>query len=115
MLEQLRQVNMILAAFRQNVQELLHENEELRKRYTALQKDYDKMKNEYDECKRNLEKTSQETSDSTDKTTSVNEVPTINSITSKNVDPAIYTIANCTDGKIKFYDGGGSTQLVAEH
>jgi predicted nucleic acid-binding Zn-ribbon protein len=61
MLEQLRQVNMILAAFRQNVQELLHENEELRKRYTALQKEYDKMKNEYDECKRNLEKTSQET------------------------------------------------------
>ena len=52
---------------------------------------------------------------STDKTTSVNEVPTINSITSKNVDPAIYTIANCTDGKIKFYDGGGSTQLVADH
>lgn len=62
MLEQLRQVNMILAAFRQNVQELLHENEELRKRYTALQKNYDKMKNEYDECKRNLEKTTQETS-----------------------------------------------------
>ena len=29
----------------------------------------------------------------------------------------IYTVAtnNCTDGKIKFYDGGGSTQLVAEH
>ena len=52
---------------------------------------------------------------STDKTTSVNEVPTINSITSKNVDPAVYTIANCTDGKIKFYDGGGSTQLVADH
>ena len=52
---------------------------------------------------------------STDKTTSVNETPKINSITSKNVDPAIYTIANCTDGKIKFYDGGGSTQLVAEH
>lgn len=52
---------------------------------------------------------------STDKTTGVNEVPTINSITSKNVDPAIYTIANCTDGKIKFYDGGGSTQLVADH
>ena len=64
MLEQLRQVNMILAAFRQNVQELLHENEELRKRYTALQKEYDLMKNEYDECKRNLEKASQETSDS---------------------------------------------------
>ena len=53
---------------------------------------------------------------STDKTTSVNEVPKINSITSKNVDSAIYTIANnCTDGKIKFYDGGGSTQLVADH
>lgn len=52
---------------------------------------------------------------STDKTTSVNEVPTINSVTSKNVDPAIYTITNCTDGKIKFYDGGGSTQLVADH
>ena len=64
MLEQLRQVNMILAAFRQNVQELLHENEELRKRYSQLQKEYDLMKNEYDECKRNLEKTSQETSDS---------------------------------------------------
>lgn len=52
---------------------------------------------------------------STDKTTSVSETPKINSITSKNVDPAIYTIANCTDGKIKFYDGGGSTQLVADH
>ena len=64
MLEQLRQVNMILAAFRQNVQELLHENEELRKRYFQLQKEYDLMKNEYDECKRNLEKTTQETSNS---------------------------------------------------
>lgn len=64
MLEQLRQVNMILAAFRQNVQELLHENEELRKRYTALQKEHELMKNEYDECKRNLEKTTQETSNS---------------------------------------------------
>ena len=52
---------------------------------------------------------------STDKTTGVNEVPTINGITSKNTDPAVYTIANCTDGKIKFYDGGGSTQLVANH
>ena len=52
---------------------------------------------------------------STDKTTSVNEVPKINSIT-KNTDPRIYTInSNCADGKIKFYDGGGSTQLVAEH
>lgn len=52
---------------------------------------------------------------STDKTTSVSETPKINCITSKNVDPAIYTIANCTDGKIKFYDGGGSTQLIAKH
>lgn len=52
---------------------------------------------------------------STDKTTGVNEVPTINCIT-KNTDSGIYTIANnCTDGKIKFYDGGGSTQLVADH
>ena len=64
MLEQLRQVSMVLAAFRQNVLELLHENEELRKRYSQLQKDYDKMKNEYDECKRNLKKTTQETSNS---------------------------------------------------
>ena len=64
MLEQLRQVNIILAAFRQNVQELLHENEELRKRYSQLQREYDLMKNEYDECKRNLEKTTQETSNS---------------------------------------------------
>lgn len=64
MLEQLRQVNMVLAAFRQNVQELLHENEELRKRYSQLQREYDLMKNEYDECKRNLEKTTQETSSS---------------------------------------------------
>ena len=53
---------------------------------------------------------------STDKTTSVSETPKISCITSKDVDPAIYTIANCTDGKkIKYYDGGGSTQLVAEH
>ena len=64
MLEQLRQVNMVLAAFRQNVQELLHENEELRKRYSQLQREYDLMKNEYDECKRNFEKTTQETSNS---------------------------------------------------
>lgn len=53
---------------------------------------------------------------STDKTTGVGESSKINCITSKNTDPAIYTIANnCTDGKIKFYDGGGSTQLIAEH
>ena len=64
MLEQLRQVSIILATFRQNVQELLHENEELRKRYSQLRNEYDLMKNEYDECKRNLEKTTQETSNS---------------------------------------------------
>lgn len=51
---------------------------------------------------------------STDKTTSVSETPAINCITSKNVDSAIYTIAN-TDGKLKYYDGGGSTQLTADH
>ena len=64
MLEQLRQVSMILAAFRQNVQEILQENGEWRKRYMALQDEYDKMKYEYDKCKRNLEKTTQETSNS---------------------------------------------------
>ena len=58
--------------------------------------------------------------DSTNKDTNVNvsvsEPSNINRTTS-NVDPAIYTIANnCTDGKeIKFYDGGGSMQLKAEH
>ena len=53
---------------------------------------------------------------STDKTTSVNETPAINCITSKNADPAICTIATSyDDGKIKYYDGGGSVQLAAEH
>ena len=53
---------------------------------------------------------------SSDKSTGVNETPTINCITSKNVDPAICTIANnYTNGKIKYYDGGGSIQLAAEH
>lgn len=52
---------------------------------------------------------------STDKTTSVSETPTINCITSKNADPAIYTFAKCDDGKLKYYDGGGSVQLAAEH
>jgi len=48
-------------------------------------------------------------------TTGVNETPKVTCVTSK-IDPAIYTIANnCTDGKIIYYDGGGSTQLVAEH
>jgi hypothetical protein len=37
------------------------------------------------------------------------------SITSKE-DPLKYTITtNRTDGKLKYYDGGGSTQLVADH
>ena len=54
---------------------------------------------------------------STDKTTGVGEPSKINCITSKTADPEIYTIAtnNRTDGKIKYYDGGGSTQLIAEH
>lgn len=31
-------------------------------------------------------------------------------------DPEYFTFTtNRTDGKIKYYDGGGSTQLVAEH
>ena len=54
---------------------------------------------------------------STDKnpSVSVSEPSKINCITSK-VDTGVYTIANnCTDGKIKYYDGGGSTQLVTEH
>ena len=52
---------------------------------------------------------------STEKTTGVNETPKVTCVTSK-IDPAIYTIAsNCTNGEIKYYDGGGSTQLVAEH
>lgn len=64
MLEQLRQVSFLIAALRQTAQEITHENEELRKRYTQLKNDYDKLKNEYDECKRNLEKATQETSNS---------------------------------------------------
>ena len=53
---------------------------------------------------------------STDKTTSVSETPKINCITSK-ADPGVYTIATnkSTDGTIAYYNGGGSTQLVAEH
>lgn len=51
---------------------------------------------------------------STDKTTS--DTPKINCTTSKNIDSAIYTIANnCTDGKIKYYDGEGSVQLATSH
>ena len=57
MLEQLVQINVLLANLRQNIIILTRENEELRKLYTQ-------MKNDYDECKRNLEKTSQETSNS---------------------------------------------------
>ena len=64
MLEQLRQVNMVLAAFRQNVIAITQENEELRKRYSQLKNEFDLMKNDYDECKRNLEKITQETANS---------------------------------------------------
>lgn len=54
---------------------------------------------------------------STDKTTSVSETPKINCITSKNADTGVYTIATnkSTDGTIAYYNGGGSTQLIAEH
>ena len=51
---------------------------------------------------------------STDKTNGVDETAKVTCITNK-TDSGICTIANCTDGKIKYYDGGGSTQLVAEH
>ena len=48
-------------------------------------------------------------------TTGVNETAKVTCVTN-NADPGIYTVnSNCTDGKIKYYDGGGSTQLVAEH
>lgn len=48
--------------------------------------------------------------------TNTSETPKINSITSKNADPLIYTVANnCVDGKIKYYDGEGSVQLTADH
>ena len=30
-------------------------------------------------------------------------------------DPNYNLTTNCADGKIKYYDGGGSTQLVADH
>ena len=52
---------------------------------------------------------------STDKTTGVNETAKVTCITN-NTDPGIYTVnTNLPHGKIKYYDGGGSTQLVAEH
>ena len=52
---------------------------------------------------------------STDTTTGVNE--TCGKITAElSADPGIYTVnTNLPHGKIKYYDGGGSTQLVAEH
>ena len=52
---------------------------------------------------------------STDKTTGVNETAKVTCITN-NTDPGIYTVnTNLPHGKIKYYDGGGSTQLKAEH
>ena len=51
---------------------------------------------------------------STDKTNGVGETAKVTCITN-NTDPGIYTIANYTDGKVEYYDGGGSTQLVAKH
>ena len=53
---------------------------------------------------------------STDKTTGVNETAKATSITT-NIDSGIYTFTTnkSADGKIAYYNGGGSTQLVAEH
>ena len=52
---------------------------------------------------------------STDNTTGVNETAKVTCITN-NTDPGIYTVnTNLPHGKIKYYDGGGSTQLVADH
>ena len=52
---------------------------------------------------------------STDKTTGVNETAKVTCVTN-NTDPGIYTVnTNLPHGKIKYYDGGGSTQLVANH
>ena len=53
---------------------------------------------------------------STDKTTGVDETAKVTCITN-HTDPGIYTIATnkSADGKIAYYNGGGSTQLVAEH
>lgn len=62
MLEQLRQVSFLIASLRQTAQEITHENEELRKRYSQLKNDYNLLKNEYAEYKGNIEKTSQEIS-----------------------------------------------------
>ena len=48
-------------------------------------------------------------------TTGVNETAKVTCVTN-NTDPGIYTVnTNLPHGKIKYYDGGGSTQLVAEH
>lgn len=52
---------------------------------------------------------------STDKTNGVDETAKVTCITN-HTDPGIYTVnTNLPHGKIKYYDGGGSTQLVAEH
>lgn len=53
---------------------------------------------------------------STDKNTGVNETAKVTCITN-HTDPGIYTIATnkSADGKIAYYNGGGSTQLVADH
>ena len=53
---------------------------------------------------------------STDKATGVNETAKVTCITN-HTDPGIYTIATnkSADGKIAYYNGGGSAQLTAEH
>lgn len=53
---------------------------------------------------------------STDKNANVTTTPGVTCITSKNADPVKYNLTtSCTDGKIQYYDGGGSLQLKAEH
>ena len=52
---------------------------------------------------------------STDKSTGVNRTPEINCVTTSKVDPEYITFTNCSDGKLKYYDGGGATQFVANH
>lgn len=44
------------------------------------------------------------------------DLPKWNSITcTTTADPSCKIETNATNGKLKYYDGGGSTQLIAEH
>lgn len=51
---------------------------------------------------------------STDNKNTITTTPGISCVTTK-AEPEFVTLTNCTDGKIKYYDGGGSLQLKAEH